>query len=257
LYETADRRNIEPAEYAWDQLPKDSLVVDVGGGVGAQSLTLALRHSHLRFVVQDRDSVVGDAVEVCSLHDPHHHMFIDNILVTVLEEEPAQRTRSWPREASRFVDDIHPPSLGCATLTLDYYQVQNFFEPQTAKQDVSVFLVSKVLHDWADEYCITILTHLRAAAGPKTQLVIIDQLIACACDEPATREIPGAELPVPPKPLLHNLGRAASTTYNFDLLVRNEVISNDDDRADVNLFYARAKDDGHTQWQRTHCYLFP
>jgi len=165
-------------EYAWDQLPKDALVVDVGGGVGAQSLTLALRHSHLRFVVQDRDSVVGDAAEF------------------------------WKKNL--------PGSLDTGRVKL---QVQNFFEPQVVKQDVSVFLVSKVLHDWADEYCITILKHLRAAAGPKTQLIIIDQLIACACDEPAIREIPGAELPVPPKPLLHNLGRAASTTYNFDLLM--------------------------------------
>jgi hypothetical protein len=39
--------------------------VDVGGGVGSQSLTLATRFPRLCFVVQDRESVVGDAVEVC------------------------------------------------------------------------------------------------------------------------------------------------------------------------------------------------
>jgi hypothetical protein len=60
---------MEPAGYAWENLPQDSLVVDVGGGVGSQSLLLALHHPHLHFIVQDRESVVGDAVEVCSL-DP-------------------------------------------------------------------------------------------------------------------------------------------------------------------------------------------
>jgi len=38
--------------------------------VGSQSLILAKRISHLRFVVQDRESVVGDAVEVCTLNPP-------------------------------------------------------------------------------------------------------------------------------------------------------------------------------------------
>jgi len=53
--------------YAWETLPEGSLVVDVGGGVGSQSLTLATHHAHLRFVVQDLESVVDDAVGVCGL----------------------------------------------------------------------------------------------------------------------------------------------------------------------------------------------
>jgi ubiquinone/menaquinone biosynthesis C-methylase UbiE len=48
----------------WESIPEGSLVVDVGGGVGKQSLTLATHQPHLRFVVQDRESVVGDATEV-------------------------------------------------------------------------------------------------------------------------------------------------------------------------------------------------
>ncbi len=41
-----------------------SLIVDVGGGVGSQSLVLANHYPHLRFIVQDREAVVRDAVEV-------------------------------------------------------------------------------------------------------------------------------------------------------------------------------------------------
>jgi hypothetical protein len=53
------------AGYDWEGLPEGSLVVDVGGGVGAQSLTIAQHHPQIRFVIQDRESVLGDATDVC------------------------------------------------------------------------------------------------------------------------------------------------------------------------------------------------
>ena len=38
--------------------------MDVGGGVGSVSMTIAENVPHLRFVVQDRKAVVSDAVGV-------------------------------------------------------------------------------------------------------------------------------------------------------------------------------------------------
>ena len=65
-FSISHHRNIKFIGYAWDRLPEGSLIVDVGGGVGSHSLTLANHHPHLRFVVQDREPVIRDAVKVCA-----------------------------------------------------------------------------------------------------------------------------------------------------------------------------------------------
>ena len=106
-----------------------------------------------------------------------------------------------------------------------------------------------MLHDWADEYCLTILKHLRAAAGPKTQLLVVDQGVSFICDEPASHEIPGAERPVPPQPLRRNMGRTVSDAYSTDVMVRRQ---NDDSDCDVDVtdptchFYAHPSKDDDT-----------
>lgn len=50
--------------FDWAGMKKDALVVDVGGGIGSQAMTLSQKFSHLKFIVQDREEVIGQAVQV-------------------------------------------------------------------------------------------------------------------------------------------------------------------------------------------------
>ena len=94
--------------YEWEKLPPGSLVIDVGGGVGSQSLTLARRHPNLCFVVQDREAVIADANEVrCTSVPLPCRLLPDTVFPPVLEEKHARRTRLWTREAARSVA-FHP-----------------------------------------------------------------------------------------------------------------------------------------------------
>lgn len=52
------------AGFNWEVYPRGSLVVDVGGGVGSQCVALAKNYPHLSFAIQDRASVVQEAVKV-------------------------------------------------------------------------------------------------------------------------------------------------------------------------------------------------
>ena len=77
-----------------------------------------------------------------------------------------------------------------------------------------------VLHDWVDEYCIKILRRLRDAAGPSTQLVIVDSIMSYACgDADLVEDIPGAKSSPPPAPLLANYGAAGAVAYYSDMQV--------------------------------------
>ncbi|KAG6817102.1 hypothetical protein H0H87_012623 [Tephrocybe sp. NHM501043] len=49
--------------YEWSKLPAGSVIVDVGGGIGSESLTLARKFPSFDIVVQDLTSVIADAKE--------------------------------------------------------------------------------------------------------------------------------------------------------------------------------------------------
>ena len=61
---------LQPVEvfqgFYWAGLREGSLVVDVGGGIGSTSMTLAKAFPHLRFCIQDRPKTVEHGVTVRS-----------------------------------------------------------------------------------------------------------------------------------------------------------------------------------------------
>lgn len=98
----------------------------------------------------------------------------------------------------------------------------DMFTPQPeALRAPDLFVLRGILHDWSDTYAMKILKHLRAAAGPRTQLLIIDSVLRYACppDPQRTETFKVPKLVEPPAPLLANMGGAASLHYAYDIVV--------------------------------------
>lgn len=52
--------------YNWGGLPLGSVIVDVGGGVGSQTLPIASANLGLKCIVQDRGPVIAEGIKVCT-----------------------------------------------------------------------------------------------------------------------------------------------------------------------------------------------
>jgi hypothetical protein len=53
--------------YPFEDLPPNTTLCDVGGGIGVMSRAILSRHPHLSITLQDLDKVVQEAREVCLL----------------------------------------------------------------------------------------------------------------------------------------------------------------------------------------------
>src|SRR4029078_8924662 len=60
----------------------------------------------------------------------------------------------------------------------------SFFEGIPAGADI--YLLLKVLHDWSDPDCIKILRACRAAMGPRSLLLVCEQILDSQCADPST-----------------------------------------------------------------------
>ncbi|KAF6752864.1 hypothetical protein DFP72DRAFT_442350 [Ephemerocybe angulata] len=177
--------------FNWRSLPRGSVIVDVGGGIGSTSMMLATTFSPptgedlgFKFVIQDR-AVVVDMGE-----------------------------KAWK--------DKCPALLESGTAR---FQVHDFFTPQPIR-DAAVFLLRVVMHDWPDDHARKILLHLREAATSQTKLLLADFVLPLACADDFSsdsanglglEEVEGAQRVLAPAPLLPNLGKASANVYWMDL----------------------------------------
>ncbi|KAK0205287.1 S-adenosyl-L-methionine-dependent methyltransferase [Desarmillaria ectypa] len=165
--------------FDFGSLPDGALVVDVAGGIGSMSLVLAKTFPKLKIVVEDRPQLVSDA-------------------------EPYWRSNL-------------PEALESGRVRL---VAHDMFTPQPDLGNaVDVFVLRGILHDWANSYAAQILSHLRAAAGPQTKLVVIDIILEYPCFDPETKTIKGCEPRPVPEPLLANMGAANTVDYSMDVMM--------------------------------------
>ncbi|KAF8908192.1 hypothetical protein CPB84DRAFT_1744364 [Gymnopilus junonius] len=174
--------------FDWHTLPHGSVVVDVGGGIGSTSMLLA---TAFFWVSEDRPVV-------CEMGE-----------------------KAWKAKCPELLES------GTAR-----FQVHDFFTPQPVR-NASVFLLRCVLHDWPNDFAQQILLRLREAATPETKLVIADFLVPLACADdvsttPGSDGVEGAEIILPPAPLLPNLGKANANVYWMDLTM--QVMFNSQER---------------------------
>ncbi|KAJ7054305.1 O-methyltransferase [Mycena amicta] len=167
--------------FEWGSLPTGGLLVDVGGGNGFTAMTIAQKHPKLKVVVQDLD-VEGAKTASC--------------FVVVLWKE------SFPSHVEK---------------NLVEFQAYDFFNPQPVK-NADVLMLRYIAHNWSDDRFVKILQNMRDAAQPKTKLIIIEKILSLASAAPAT-DIPGAQKPAAPAPLLPNWGVGTAEFYFYDMAV--------------------------------------
>ncbi|KDR70150.1 hypothetical protein GALMADRAFT_76264 [Galerina marginata CBS 339.88] len=186
--------------FDWNSLPRGSVVVDVGGGIGSTSMLLATAFSSsaesgdeglgLQFIIQDRPVV-------CDMGE-----------------------KAWKAKC---------PDLLEFTAR---FQVHDFFTPQPVR-NAAVFLLRVVLHDWPNDFARQILLRLREAAMPETKLIIADFVLPLACPDDTgstsgLEGVEGAESTLAPAPLLPNMGKASANVYWMDLTM--QVMFNSQER---------------------------
>lgn len=178
--------------FDWMSLPKDSLVIDVGTGIGSEAARIAKLGPQLKVVGQDRAQTINDVALPKWKTDPELKPMFDSGRVSL--------------EAHNFFDD----------------------QPVRQSQSVAVFYLRYITHDWPLEENIKILKKLHAAASKDTLLILAEQVVPYACPAPSSLVFEGMNSLSPPAPLLPNLGQAFSEVYLMDLTMA--VLANGQER---------------------------
>lgn len=98
------------------------------------------------------------------------------------------------------------------------------FEAQPV-ENASVFLMRYITHNWSNKYNVKFLSRLRNAATPTTKLLLLDHIQDYLCHHAdVVDNIPGAEKPSEPAPLLPYPDSVTGFTYLVDLHVRRRLL---------------------------------
>ena len=184
----------------------------MGGGIGRNTLQFVKTFPHLRYIVQDQEATITEGKKV-------------GTGLTVEQTSIDTRVKFWTVQVPDALTSgkvemqgVCISSMGVSAATdKSFPAVHNFFESQPVKNP-AVFFMACILHDWPDEVCVAILDHLRASAGPETQLVIADTIIPYACKEPGIQADDVRRITMP-APLLPNGGHWGIHQYILDLTV--------------------------------------
>ncbi|KAK7065068.1 O-methyltransferase [Favolaschia claudopus] len=151
-------------------------------------------------VVVDVGGGVGSTARVIAEAMPHIELVV-------------QDRWSVIEDAQEYWAGVAPDLIASGRVKLEAH---NFLTPQPI-HNAAVFLLRWIMHDWSDAQAVLILRHLRDAATSDTKLVVVDIILPYTCNDPEiTNRIPGAERPLPPAPLLRNMGAASNMMYWLD-----------------------------------------
>ncbi|KAJ7491683.1 O-methyltransferase [Mycena galericulata] len=176
---TIERPNLILEGFDWGVLPQGGIIVDVGGGIGHLSLTIAKRYPHLRVVTQDLGSPIKLSKAYWTENFPQHvdKQMVDFQVNDFFTPQPVKDAdvfllryilHDWPDEQVSFILN----HLRAAALPTTRLVIVEKVVPFAAADDLAV---SK------------------------------------------TKDIPGASRPTAEFPLLPNWGAAAADLYLYDL----------------------------------------
>jgi len=179
--------------YDWSSLPPDSVVVEVGGGIGVSSLQLAKSFPDMKLVVQDPTAVVKEALELWKAQYP----------------EALESGRVVFREHDFFQPQIvqHPRVFLLKQISHDW-------------ADPYALRILRELRNAAEAVVLSPTNSSVAQSG--TELLLIDCIIPYICDTTDTNSsasIPGLPKSTAPAPLLPRFVDSDPSPYYTDLCV--------------------------------------
>ncbi|KAI1324237.1 S-adenosyl-L-methionine-dependent methyltransferase [Xylariaceae sp. FL0255] len=140
---------------------------------------------------------VGGGVGGFSLQLSHIYPDLKFVLQDRAPALHQAQTEIWPRE--------NPEALKGGRIQ---FMPHNFFETNPV-QNADVYWLRYILHDWSDDYCVQILSAIKPSMGPRSRILICDQVMNTTrgCDE----------LPAAPEPLPANWGYYTRYSHQRDL----------------------------------------